>query len=389
MAGLLESLSQGLRGAGAVFSEDVYRSQGREEQIAQQLQQQQKMLMLQQLIKAGESGAAPPEVVAQQVKQLTGMDLPIGPDAATQQRQAQVQNELGFRQAISGAGGDMTKIAAAAAQYGKPEVAVSIYNQQEARADRRQQAADALDVRKDQLTQAHEARLQGLQNQQERNAEIARHNKMMEGLTEQSRALQASVAQSHLELKRLGLTMGADRAAQAEQDRTDKDVNRRTQMLSGALEKANLPEVDSVLGAVEKAVDKRKDLGAYLSGPKSLIPDMAVDPDIRDGRQAFQKLFNITLKNRSGAAVTLPEFERLKAEFGNGVFKTPDQIQNGLKQARDIISNHYASVASGFGPDALDKYNENVRGFGGRVVLDPKQKREASPAASGGWSVVK
>src|SRR6185295_13930312 len=53
------------------------------------------------------------------------------PQAALQRQQ--YENEIGFRQAVASAGGDQDKIASAAMQYGKPEVAVSIVNAKEKR----------------------------------------------------------------------------------------------------------------------------------------------------------------------------------------------------------------------------------------------------------------
>jgi hypothetical protein len=265
-----------------------------------------------------------------------------------------LKNEKLFREEISQAGGDPAKIAGAAVKYGKPELAVSLYNQQESRAARLQQAHDALEVRRQQLAQ------QGAN--QEATADLRR----------QQMALQAEIARGNQELKRMQFTMKAD-----------QQIQKSVQQLGGALEKANLPEADAVLGAVESALQKNPKIAEFISGPRSATPDWMAPEDIRSGRQAFTKLFNITLKNRSGAAVTVPEFERLKEEFGRGVFKTPKQLMDAVEQAREIINRHYASVASGFSKDALDAYNENIRGFGGRVVIDsdkvPAVKNQTSP----------
>lgn len=159
-------------------------------------------------------------------------------------------------------------------------------------------------------------------------------------------------------------------------------ANRNVQQLGVALERANLPEADAVLKGVENALSANPDLASYISGPKSILPDITpgLQDSVRAGRQAFQKLFNITLKNRSGAAVTIPEFERLKQEFATGVWKKPEQLVEGVRQARDIIQNHYRSVASGFGPEVLKAYNENARQFGGSAILEAEEKPEVPSA---------
>jgi hypothetical protein len=318
-----------------------------------------------------------------------------------------LKNDQGYRAALAlPENQTMDAQARLAAQFGKPEVAASLYNQQEARAARAQQAADTLEQRRQQFETTaaqrardaellHETRLSRLQNETQRNEEIARHNSVLEGLTkwkaEQDHELKrytaginAQLRQQGFELARNGQQIQLSRLDMAKEQKTSRD----TQQLSAALEKANLPEADAVLGAVETAITKRKDLAEYLSGPKSVLPDLAVDPEIRAGRQAFQKLFNITLKNRSGAAVTIPEFERLKSEFGSGAFKTADQLASALEQARNILSKHYASVASGFGKDVLDRYNENVRQFGGRVVLEGKPQGPARVSSDADYNAL-
>ena len=273
-----------------------------------------------------------------------------------------LKNEKLFRDEISQAMGDPAKIAGAAVKYGKPELAVSLYNQQEARAARLQQMQQTYDLKVSELTQRTEDKAADRASR-----ELAKQQ--LFELKKQGQALQGEIAKGNQELKRMQFTMKAD-----------QQLQKSVQQLGGALEKANLPEADAVLGGVEDALKKTPKLAEYISGPRSATPDILAPADVREGRQAFNKLFNITLKNRSGAAVTIPEFERLKKEFGTGIFKTPGQLQTAVDQARDIINKHYASVASGFGKDALGAYNENIRGFGGRVVLEPGEAKPSGPA---------
>lgn len=240
-------------------------------------------------------------------------------------------------------------------------------NHKAQRENQRMQIVAQFQAKEQQLEQAkqnaqmmHEFRMANLSNAQDRAAETARHNKVMEGL-------QAQIASSNAELKRIGLDLQIQRITNAQTQQTQK----QTTQLGAALEKAGLPESDAVLGAVEKAMQDTPKVAEYISGPKSMLPDIAIPKDVAIARQAFQKLFNITLKNRSGAAVTIPEFERLKAEFGTGTFKTSEQLKGAITQARNIIQKHYASIASGFGPNALNEYNDNARAIGANVVVSP------------------
>lgn len=283
-----------------------------------------------------------------------------------QARLEALKNEKAFREAAAQAQGDPAKIASAAVQYGKPDLALNLYKQQEDRAARIQQAADALEVKKTQVTQQHEQAMARITDAKEKQAEVARHNQALEVLSAQANAAKREQANLANQLKIMDLEMKGDKQ-KADKLRT---IDTETTKLGAALEKANLPEIDAVLGAVEKNLDKAPQVAEYLSGPKSLLPDMAVPAEVQQGRQAFAKLFNITLKNRSGSAVTNQELERLKTEFATGALKTARQLTDAVSQARNIINKHYASVSAGFSPEALGNYNERIRQFGGRVVLD-------------------
>lgn len=140
---------------------------------------------------------------------------------------------------------------------------------------------------------------------------------------------------------------------------------KRVQQLSVALEKANISESIAVLQEVENQLKSVPQLADWLTGVKSKVPDLMAPKEVLSGRQAFQKLFNITLKDRSGAAVTIPELERLKKEFASGLWNRPEQIEDGLRQAHNVIVRHYKSIAAGFGPNALKQFNENLQEIGG------------------------
>lgn len=336
---------------------------------------------------------------------MTGLEAYLQQQQASQQQsvgnlqQAQIvqgmqanaqkqQRDQAYREELQGLGTNATpeQLSGVAAKYGGPDVLLKTMENAQLAKDRMAAQKDALqanlaqkkelaDARLEQQTQyagmMHEYRLAQVKTADERAAEVARHNKQIELFTQQNAATNA-------ELKKMGLQAQADKAAAADESRLQK----QTQQLGTALERANLPEAHAVLGAVEAALQKTPALSEYLSGPKSLLPDATVPNDIAAGRQAFSKLFNITLKNRSGAAVTNQELERLKNEFATGVWKTPQQLKNGVEQARNIISQHYRGIASGFGPDAMSAYNDNLRQFGGTPLLESGESPQAAPSSA-------
>ena len=355
-----------LRGLGSVLNPQVNQDVEGEYQkrIAQQQQMQQ--FALGQLVKGVESGAVDPSKLPPQLQGIVG----VSPEA--QARMDALKNEQGYRAALSGLDPNAPdyndRALAAASRFGKPEIVLAATKAKEDREARVKQAQDALDLKRQIADQTHELRLAAAKGDEEKRAEIARHNAVVEGLQRDSNSLRAVLGQ-------MGLSIQRDKVDAVKGQQTQKQVTQ----LGAALEKANLPEADAVIGKVEEILSKRPDVADYLSGPKSVIPDFALPADITEGKQAFQKLFNITLKNRSGAAVTNQELERLKSEFGAGVFKTAQQLRQAVEQARSIINKHYASVAAGFGPDALKEYNDNAKAIGARVVLG---EQVAPPAAT-------
>lgn len=298
------------------------------------------------------------------------------------------QRQEAYRNELSALGPEPTQeqLAQVSAKYGSPadvlktqQASIDKKDAANARAEAQrvtleQKANDAqhrLQQQNQYAEMMHEYRMAQARTADDRVAETARHNKQLEQFQTQNAATMA-------ELRRMGLQTAADKAAAT----ADQQKGKQVQQLGTALERANLPEADATLRAVEDHLKKTPQIAEYLSGPKSMLPDMMVPQEVKEGRQAFQKLFNITLKNRSGSAVTSQELDRLKQEFATGAFKSPQQLQAAVNQARNIISQHYRSVAAGFGPDALNGYNDNLRQTGGTPLLEPQAAAAPQPTPS-------
>ena len=211
-------------------------------------------------------------------------------------------------------------------------------------------------------------------------------NTTARGEREDRQGFAAALAANGGDVKAALLALARDREDRIKREGEDKAKEAKTKYvadqvvkLQASLEKAGLPEIDGVIGKVEDAFKKTPNIAYYITGPLSTKPDWAVSKEVQDGRMAMFRLFNITLKNRSGAAVTNQELERLKQEFGQGFWKTPQQLRAGVDALRDLVKNHYTSIAAGLGPDVLGAYNDNVRSLGGRVVLEVPE--------GDGWSI--
>lgn len=358
--GYLDGLAGGLRAAAGIMSPEVQKQTAEEDQRQSLLLAQQQQTLLQNLQRQVESGAATPQQAVAAAEKY-GIGAPVeafgGPSIEAQAKRQALDNEMGFRKAVSASNGDVATIATAAMQYGKPEIAVNIFNQQETRAARLQERKDQIAAKEREL----QMRLEDRTLDREMRERLASESN---ALRQQQIALQGEIARGNQEMQRLRIEMMGDKKAQ---DQARQDF-KTTQALGTAFEKANLPQMASVLDTADKLTSDPKVL-EWVNGPKSSVPDLLAPKDAVEARQAVQKLFNITLKDRSGAAVTNQELERLKKEFGQGIFKTPEQLRTALGQARNIVENHYRGIAAGFGKDALDKYNQNLEEIGGQVFL--------------------
>jgi hypothetical protein len=78
---------------------------------------------------------------------------------------------------------------------------------------------------------------------------------------------------------------------------------------------------------------------------------------------ALSKVFNVELKDRSGAAVTNTEMARLKEEFASGVFKTDGEKMDALKRYRNAALQEMKNREAGFSPDVRQLYS----GEGGQL----------------------
>ena len=92
--------------------------------------------------------------------------------------------------------------------------------------------------------------------------------------------------------------------------------------------------------------DPNADIAGF--GETGLVPRQLLSKGGKKNRQLVQGFINITLKDRSGAAVTIPEFERFKAELGTGFFETDEQLRNGLKTARDALLREIKTIEAPF-----------------------------------------
>jgi hypothetical protein len=360
MADFLSSLAGGLRAAGGVLNPSVLQANEREQILQQQQQQRTRDLITAQILRAAEGGAIDP-AQASQVLQQQGINMPsgvVGPSAETQARQQALKNEQAFRTEIDSLQ-DRTpeSIAKIAMKYGKPEIAVSLYNAQEQRAARMQTAADAIAERQRQADLRHEEALARAADQRQRDIENERYRRDRLQSDAQFKALQIELTRMGLELRR-----------EMQQNRQEKPLP-ATAAQKIADNEQNLRRAQQALDLMEGKKVGVMEGDQNATGLKGFLPDAVlqrVDPKGVDARAAIGDLGSLVIHDRSGAAVTASEFPRLQP-FIPSPKDDPETVKKKLKRFVQV----YKETSDG----VKDVYRES--GF--RVPDSSQTNSDAKP----------
>ena len=140
---------------------------------------------------------------------------------------------------------------------------------------------------------------------------------------------------------------------------TSKESDRLKEVRS-SVEKSKAAGSLSSLKLAEDKVDELLSKTGNITefGTGAFLPDILVGSTGREVRQLVQTLTNITLKDRSGAAVTTPEFERLKKELGTSLGKTDQDLIKGLINFRKQLNSVVSTALAGMDEQDLNRYFE-------------------------------
>lgn len=156
-------------------------------------------------------------------------------------------------------------------------------------------------------------------------------------------------------------------------DRVDKKVT----AFSAQLDKTNVPQFESLLSDIEADIAKFKDIPGY-GGIMGNLPTFLQSEEGRALRQKIATLRNLTLKDRSGAAVTNQELTRLLEELGTGMLKTDADLKRGLAGVRKNLDAVKQNVVAGIDDDTLNEYQQR----GGIPLKRGNQKQPSSQPSS-------
>lgn len=192
-----------------------------------------------------------------------------------------------------------------------------------------------------------------------------------------------------LSLAQLKETIAARKAQQAEKagtkraEQVEKNTIKLGDSIKGTQELSNaVRNVEDKLGGPLDAYENRG--GKLMKGGKEQdLPGVslplvgrvsAYSGEARDLQSAVAKVFNVELKDRSGAAVTNPEMQRMKTEFASGKFNTEPEMIQALKDYKRLLFQEMKNREAAFAPDVV----ENYRGHGGQTSQDFAPKRTVS-----------
>jgi hypothetical protein len=140
-------------------------------------------------------------------------------------------------------------------------------------------------------------------------------------------------------------------------DRPQQKFDKKVESFSKEIEKSGIVDIESTITDVETMLNEitKDDPNADIPGfgVTAKLPDFAISEEGRMLRQRVATLFNMTLKDRSGAAVTPHEMKRLKEEFGQGLIKTDEQLLDALQRFRGVVDKHKLTLAAGFDDDVV------------------------------------
>ena len=189
-------------------------------------------------------------------------------------------------------------------------------------------------------------------------------------LEKQYEITQRSLDRKELANARAELLKGKANETLARQQ--EQDMMKLSKDVTGAQDAVRaLDEVEKTLGfKLDDAQVKRGEL--YVGDKKKDLPGVSVpligrvsaySDAARDLQSAAATVFNTVLKDRSGAAVTSPELERLKVEFGQGKYNSEPELIGALQRYKRGVKQELANREAAYRPDVVAKYAEQ----GGRT----------------------
>lgn len=158
----------------------------------------------------------------------------------------------------------------------------------------------------------------------------------------------------------------------------EKDIQKWQHKLAKQMSDNNIPSLETSVASMEANILENK---GNLPGINYLEK---YDPrsGAKDTYTAFSKLRNIVLKDRSGAAVTNPEFKRLQEEIRGATFITDDDVIRWTAGLREVLETDKGAIFAGYGSKVKDSYWKNKEAVRMYKAPNGGKKRTLSSFAS-------
>jgi hypothetical protein len=147
----------------------------------------------------------------------------------------------------------------------------------------------------------------------------------------------------------------------------------RVTKYSDKIKKSGIPQVTEILKGISSITSKHDDLPGQGAG--QFVPGMAYatmgdlkgafgmdntqEVDAVELRAQMQKLMNLDLKERSGAAVTAQELKRLKQEYAT---YTDKELRSAMGRIQKALAADMKNLNTGAGPDVVNEYTKTREG---------------------------
>lgn len=157
-------------------------------------------------------------------------------------------------------------------------------------------------------------------------------------------------------------------------------LNTDVKGFAGELEKANIPQLEQALTTVEgllSKIPKGGDVPGY--GMTGMMPNWLLSDEGKTIRMALAPLANLTLKDRSGAAVTNPEMARFLNELGTGAMMSDADMMRGVTTLRSMLNATKSNFMAGAHPEVIAEYNKRY-GTNTQMPLGASAGPGAQPA---------
>lgn len=365
---ILESLAGGLRGAAGVLSPTVQKQTFQQDQRQQELQQQEMIrrrnLAAQQIIKAAEMGAVEPEAAKIQLQRLGFGDVPVGPSAETQARQTATAKDKAFREELSTAGGNMEEMAKIATKYGKPELAVSMFNAQETRAAREAQQRETLRQRQQEL----EAKIQQARDSRASREEIAKMQiEARREIAQLAASLRQPPQQQVVQTETGPMVLGPGGQAKpvigpdgqpvrgvksTGNDKPLTEFQGRNYLFGTRSAEAHnvLNELEEKISTSGLAVKQSLSGPSFLGGILGAAGNAALSKEQQKVEQAQRNFVNAVLRQESGAVISDAEFANAQKQY----FPQPGDSKQVIEQKRKNRETAISGFQKLSGPGGAD-----------------------------------